>query len=352
MPELQVKKHIAYFKRNLMMFPQPYQEMDSERMVLGYFCLLGLDLLKALEEIREQDKIDWIAWVRSCRVAKRCDSIDKDVKGDAYYVGYRGGPCTMTPGNEQWDEPMLAGTLFAACNLLFLGDNPRSNTEDMKGIERFLQLCLCEDGRYRSNLLPGADEDIRQLYMAVSTATLLELKLKNVEQSLDYIKSCQRYEGGFGQTPGAEAHAGATFCAIASWKLLNKMIPEFRGKSLKKCIPHYDRLLRWLVFRQQSDGGFNGRTQKLTDTCYSFWVQATLSILGEIHLVEANASRNFLLEQTQHLIGGFSKVHGEYPDVLHSALGLFSLALHDDSKLSDVCPALCLTARFCPEEAK
>ena len=33
---------------------------------------------------------------------------------------------------------------------------------------------------------------------------------------------CQTYEGGFGATPGNEAHGGYSFCGLASLKLLNK----------------------------------------------------------------------------------------------------------------------------------
>nr|GMD56205.1 protein farnesyltransferase subunit beta isoform X2 [Ipomoea batatas] len=30
-------------------------------------------------------------------------------------------------------------------------------------------------------------------------------------------------------------------------------------------------LLDWMVFRQGVEGGFQGRTNKLVDGCYSFW---------------------------------------------------------------------------------
>ena len=72
---------------------------------------------------------------------------------------------------------------------------------------------------------------------------------------------CQTYEGGFGATPGNEAHGGYTFCGLAA--LL------FMGKE-RLC--NEDRLLRWVCNKQMKvEGGFQGRTNKLVDACYSFW---------------------------------------------------------------------------------
>lgn len=44
-----------------------------------------------------------------------------------------------------------------------------------------------------------------------------------------------------------------------------------------------DDTVRWLVSRQinsdnRDHGGFNGRVNKLADTCYSFWVGGALDV--------------------------------------------------------------------------
>lgn len=44
-----------------------------------------------------------------------------------------------------------------------------------------------------------------------------------------------------------------------------------------------DNTIRWLVNRQigiddNDYGGFNGRVNKLADTCYSFWVGGALDV--------------------------------------------------------------------------
>lgn len=64
-----------------------------------------------------------------------------------------------------------------------------------------------------------------------------------------------------------EGHAGSTFCAVASLSLMGRL--EALGKTKNK-------LIHWCVMQQEK--GFHGRMNKLDDTCYSFWVGATLAV--------------------------------------------------------------------------
>lgn len=77
----------------------------------------------------------------------------------------------------------------------------------------------------------------------------------------DFIASCQTYEGGISCVPYGEAHGGYTFCGLAALLLLNE--------SYKVDL---NRLAEWLSNRQLvEEGGFNGRINKLVDSCYNFW---------------------------------------------------------------------------------
>ncbi len=87
--------------------------------------------------------------------------------------------------------------------------------------------------------------------------------------------------------------------------------------------------------------GFNGRANKLADTCYCFWVSASLEILGQGKLIDNESGRRFLLDQTQHRIGGFGKQPGYPPDLYHSYLGLATLAMMKEPGLKEVDPVLC-----------
>ncbi|KAI9658814.1 MAG: hypothetical protein M1831_003840 [Alyxoria varia] len=79
--------------------------------------------------------------------------------------------------------------------------------------------------------------------------------------------------------------------------------------------------------------GFNGRPNKIADTCYAWWVGASLKILDALTYVDIRHTRCYLLEKTQHLMaGGFGKLPGDPPDIYHSYLGLASLAIIDGEK--------------------
>jgi geranylgeranyl transferase type-1 subunit beta len=88
----------------------------------------------------------------------------------------------------------------------------------------------------------------------------------------------------------------------------------------------YNNLIRWCLMRQNN--GYNGRTNKVNDSCYSFWIGATLNLLEKFELSDFSSTRQFLLEQCQHnLLGGFAKFPGAPPDILHTFYSLCWLAM-------------------------
>ena len=87
--------------------------------------------------------------------------------------------------------------------------------------------------------------------------------------------------------------------------------------------------------------GFNGRTNKMADTCYCYWNLGTLEILGLTHCANRESVKRYLCEKTQHRIGGFSKAPGEHADLMHSYLGLGALAVMREAGVKQLDPALC-----------
>ncbi len=45
-------------------------------------------------------------------------------------------------------------------------------------------------------------------------------------------------------------------------------------------------------------------------------VDGAPQILNKVHLMDFNANRRYLLEKTQHVVGGFGKLPGEDPGIL------------------------------------
>ncbi|VEU38988.1 unnamed protein product [Pseudo-nitzschia multistriata] len=102
---------------------------------------------------------------------------------------------------------------------------------------------------------------------------------------IDYVRSCQTYEGGMGGEPFSEAHGGYTLCAVAALQLLGALgdfEPEARGEKTDPRPRHafdVSSLLGWLSRRQKTyEGGFSGRSNKLVDGCYSYWQGGAIAI--------------------------------------------------------------------------
>lgn len=79
------------------------------------------------------------------------------------------------------------------------------------------------------------------------------------------------------------------------------------------------RLKRWCLMRQ--DGGFHGRPGKPSDTCYSFWVGATLELLEFLNFSDADRNKAFILNTQDTFVGGLAKFENTRPDPLHTYLG-------------------------------
>jgi len=146
--------------------------------------------------------------------------------------------------------------------------------------------------------------DVRATYTVLCMASLLNILTPALTRGvLPFIASCQTYEGGFGGEPHAEAHGGYTYCALAALRLLTAS--PMSCSSSTHCIHHQkessslspnttshdllsrnidlDALKGWLVFKQKTlEGGFAGRTNKLVDGCYSFWLGASIALLNII----------------------------------------------------------------------
>lgn len=158
-----------------------------------------------------------------------------------------------------------------------------------------------------------AEVDVRGLYCLLVTATLLNLLTPELLEGVpEFIAACQSYEGGFSsaslrylddanasESPTSclgEAHGGYTFSCLASWVLVQPYLTALREsrESAKATVTiNFKTLLRWMVHMQGGEldiGGFRGRTNKLVDGCYSWWVGGCFPLLESLGFVaEATA---------------------------------------------------------------
>jgi len=131
------------------------------------------------------------------------------------------------------------------------------------------------------------ETDTRFLYCAVSALSLIgQLDEMNKGKAVEYIERCKNYDGGFGNSVGAESHAGQG--ALPCYELRSLISYLFSilfygpwHHSVFVCVAalaildrldtvDVDTLTWWLSERQMPSGGLNGRPEKLEDVSHIF----------------------------------------------------------------------------------
>ena len=178
------------------------------------------------------------------------------------------------------------------------------------------------------------EEDIRGAYCAVSVAQITNISVTILFEETGYwLSRCQTYEGGFSARPGTEAHGGYGFCGYATLLLIGQQ----HKIELK-------RLMHWAVMRQMRiEGGFQGRTNKLVDSCYAFWVGALFPLMvAQINkesadhkpvtsLFDRESLQEYLLYCSQYYSGGFTDRPGNSSDYYHTCYSLSGMSLAQHS---------------------
>lgn len=213
---------------------------------------------------------------------------------------------------------------FAAINCLALCDNLNNCWDKINReyIYKWLLSLKQHSGVFKTCLGVG-DMDVRSVYCAISIASMLNILTEDlIEGVLEYIISCQTYEGGFGSTPHEdEAHGAYTFCSVASLAILGSL----DRIDIKK-------LLEWCSSKQYNEEmGLCGRSNKLVDGCYSYWIGATDAILeqfGCTSVINKDALTKYMLCCCQHQHRpGLCDKPGKNPDFYHTNYVLMGLAI-------------------------
>ncbi|KAI0136205.1 prenyltransferase and squalene oxidase [Xylariales sp. AK1849] len=393
--ELDTARHIRYWQRCYKsLLPHHYTPNDSNRLALGYFILAALDLLSSPSSppslIPPTDRARLRAWVLSLqhRSGGFCGS-PHHVLPELFTRGYGGELRLPTPNNPE--NANIAATYFALLLLGILADDSEKDAQetyrdvDREATLRWMQRLQRPDGSFgeivKEDGTIGGGRDMRYCHMASTIRWILrgnegaESLDFNIDGFVAHIRGSQAFDGGLGEASVGESHAGYAYCAVAALSNLDIAAQdrERPNRYLKAGIPDMEALLHWLVCRQFAylghteeddeestsappDGdfsmpdvatlsikdfaltGFSGRLNKVADTCYAWWVTGTLRILipalpqSAITCIDRASGRAFLLEKTQHVIGGFGKHVEGPPDIYHSYLGLAALATMADEE--------------------
>ncbi|GJJ10646.1 hypothetical protein Clacol_004873 [Clathrus columnatus] len=172
--------------------------------------------------------------------------------------GFGGGPK---------QAPHILPTYAAVCTLAIVGRPGKGGGWDeinRKGLYNFFLSLKQPDGSF--HVMRDGEVGIRYkrgTYCLLAVSTMLNILTPTLVEGVpDFVR---------------EAHGGYTSCALASWVFLK---PFWEGTST----PSIDvkKTIRWLTKLQGGGanmGGFRGRTNKLVDGCYSWWVGGCFALL-------------------------------------------------------------------------
>ncbi|GAA57609.1 geranylgeranyl transferase type-1 subunit beta [Clonorchis sinensis] len=294
------------------------QAMFRTGLVVLYFGVGGLAIIKEQDEPRVKDCIEWI-YSHHISTQDGCLHTFKFHHYPLNSLSIYSFQNDLV--SSSYDCSHVTMVYAALCTLLILGDD--LSRVDRHSVLSGVAALQCEDipGLFRAALI-SPERDMRFVFSAVASCYMLNgLDYLDREAIVSFIGDSMTYEGGFGNLPGLEAHAGATYCALASLSLLGRLHSFLPRESRV-----YDRLVKWLVKLQAE--GFHGRPQKDDDTCYTFWVCASLKLLNAQDLIDQGALLKFIARCWDQVIGGIRKYPspGCVADPLHSFLALSGLS--------------------------
>ena len=238
-------KTVGFVRRGLCELSQGYECLDASRPWLVYWLLHSLQLLG--EELTEEEKKQIVGFLQRCQ----------DPSG-----GFAGGPGQV---------PHLAPTYAAVNALCILGTEQALECINRPAMAAWMDRLRQEDGAFMMHL--DGELDIRGVYCALAVARLTNIYSEQLFKGTElWLVRCQSYEGGFGGVPGMEAHGGYSFCGLAALMLMGK-----------ERLCNLETLALWAANRQMRlEGGFQGRTNKLVDGCYSFWQGGIFPLLHKM----------------------------------------------------------------------
>lgn len=279
-----------------------YEYCITEYLRLGgmYWGLTALDLMGHIENL---DKLEILDFVKSCQ--HTCGGFGASVGHD----------------------PHILYTL-SAIQILTMYDE--IDIIDVEKAVEFIRGLQQEDGSFVGD--KWGEIDTRFTFCSVASLALLKrLNEINLDKAVAFVRLCMNFDGGFGCRPGSETHSGQIYCCLGVLAIAQQL---HHVKS--------DLLGWWLCERQLPSGGLNGRPEKLPDVCYSWWVLASLKIIGRLHWIDKEKLVKFILASQDEESGGFSDRPGDMVDPFHTLFGIAGLSLLGEQKIKDVNAVFCM----------
>ena len=337
--------HYGFAKKLMSKLPGGYSSLDSGYPWLLYWVTNIISMCKDNYALNHNDKMQFVQILKELQHEEGgfCGS----PKGHAHLIStYAAVMAIVNLGIPEAydiiDINKMKNFLLKMKNNQF-DINQEPSYTDKNGVylitrdknNEFISYHTAYPGTFQNHI--NGESDLRSTYCAMVVASVLNLinydDLENnpiTKGVVNNIKNCQTFEGGLGPEPYCEAHGGYSYCGIATLVLLKKL-NEIDTNSF----------VRWLVNRQMTkEGGFNGRTNKLVDSCYSFWQGSIFNLIYmgndkftyDMELLYDQLSlQAYILFACQNLqTGGLIDKPGKFPDLFHTNYATAGLSLSQE----------------------
>ncbi|KAF7457736.1 Prenyltransferase and squalene oxidase repeat family protein [Cryptosporidium felis] len=329
-PLLKRESHLNYVKRmRRTRYPVGSLEGESTRILMIYWSLHSEELLTNeykefcanMEDYLEREGLD-----NAQEQVNFFGDSDEIVETILRFQDLDGGF-----GGNFSHMPNVISTYLAVSSLIITGDLNAISRIDRNKMYQFLtKLRDKKTGGFKVQL--DGEIDARALYCVSAVASMLHIVTEELFHGIeDYIINCIGFDGGFSGDFDGESHGGYTYCVVSALCILGKT-----------SILDIDSLIYWIVQKQSGiEGGFQGRTNKLVDSCYSFWFTGLIFCVREIirirnsksdsvsqsTLFDLNALISFILICCQFSDGGLIDKPSKPRDLYHTCYALSGLSL-------------------------
>ena len=166
--------------------------------------------------------------------------------------------------------------------------------------------------------------DLRELYCYCCLTKYFKIEILQKEKIIKFIQNLKTFDNAYGFEKNNESHAGATYCCVKILYIIKK----------ENYLIDKKKLIYWCVNKQQ-EFGFSGRTNKMEDSCYTFWIGGILSELKKLEIVNKEKLRMFLLMCQDIKNGGLKKYpYSDKSDPIHCFHGLLGGAIFNVFELN------------------
>jgi prenyltransferase beta subunit len=189
------------------------------------------------------------------------------------------------------------------------------NRSDLVQIYVFIKKLKNKIGSFQSFFL--GESDSRLNYCILIICSLYNILTIEISSNCEHhIRSIQMNDGSFSGNKAREGHVSFFYCCISSllfFSQKNKLL------SVPICFNN------WLSQKEKLfEFSIQGRTSKLTDCCYFFWLGASF-ILGSLYL--PLQLLNGLVLTKGEILSGFSDKIGRYLDLYHTCYAICGFSM-------------------------